>query len=246
MEPLGVCVAGVDGCPGGWLVVLRPLAPQVSPRAMILRTFADILAMPAAPRIIAIDMPIGLPERAGIGGRRADIEARSKLGARRSSVFAVPARAAILENDYRLACAAALHNSDPPRKVSKQTFNLFRKIREVDDLMTPTLQSRVVECHPELAFWAINNQRPLDEPKKNKSRPHPAGLELRRRLLRAAGVPDEFLAATLFRICDAGPDDFLDACACAWSAERVLNGVAHCFPAQPPRDARGLRQEIRA
>ena len=246
MDTADVWVAGVDGCSGGWLVVLRPLIPASPPRVLLLRTFAEVLALPEAPRMIAVDIPIGLPDRSGIGGRAADIEARAKLGARQSSVFAIPARAAILETDYRRACAVAALHSDPPRKISKQTFNLFRKIREVDALMTPALQSRVVECHPELAFWVLNGERPLDEPKKVKSRPHSAGLELRRHLLRAAGFADAFLRERPFRASDAGPDDLLDACACALSAERMLSGTAHCYPAEPPLDARGLRQEIRA
>ncbi len=239
-------VAGVDGCPAGWLVVLRPLRSQEPPRAHIAATFAEILALPEAPAAIAVDMPIGLPERSGVGGRPGDSEARAKLGARQSSLFALPARAAVMQQDFRRACEVALLHSDPPRKVSKQMFNLFPKIREIDSLITPELQSRVVECHPEVAFWAMNDQRSLDEPKKVKSRPHEPGLLLRRRLLAAAGFPPDFLANKHFRPSDAGPDDLLDACACAWTAQRVLDGSAHCFPAKPPLDSRGLRQEIRA
>ena len=240
------CVAGVDGCRAGWLVVLRDIDGDAAPNARIVPTFAGVLALPEAPLVIAIDIPIGLPDRSGIGGRPADIAARSKLGARQSCVFAVPARAAVMETDYRTACAAAFAHSDPPRKVSKQTFNLFSKMREVDALMSPALQSRIFECHPETAFWAMNAEKPLDQPKKVKSRPHALGLALRRDLLAAAGFPRNFLGETTFRSAHAGPDDFLDACACAWTAIRILQGQAICFPGNPPLDGRGLRQEIRA
>jgi predicted RNase H-like nuclease len=237
-------LAGVDGCPAGWLVVVRHVHGLVPPRVLICPRFADILALPQAPVVIAVDIPIGLSQRATIGGRPADIEARRNLGARQSSVFAMPARAAVMEDDYRRACETAFRNSDPPRKVSKQAFHIFPKIREVDAAMTPDLQRRVIECHPEAAFWAMNGRKPLDEPKKLKSRPHPQGLALRRGLLMAAGYPGSFLAAKhcLRRI--AGPDDFLDACACAWTAGRVLAGTAVRFPADPPRDECGLLQEI--
>lgn len=238
-------VAGVDGCRAGWLVVLRAVDGDAPPRALLAPTFAEVLALSEAPVIIAVDMPIGLPERSGIGGRAADIEARSRLGARQSSVFAVPARAAVMATDYRDACAIAFRNSEPPRKVSKQTFNIFPKIREVDRLMTPALQDRVVECHPETAFWAMNGEVPLDLPKKLKSRPFDPGLALRRKLLIATGLAPAFLESA-FRRAEAGPDDLLDACACAWTALRVLRGTAYRFPASPPIDARGLRQEIRA
>lgn len=239
-------LAGVDGCRAGWLVVLRAADDSQPPSARIVATFADILTLPEAPRVIAVDMPIGLPERAGIGGRPSDGLARAKLGARQSSLFALPARAAVMQDDYRMACTVALAHSDPPRKVSRQMFNLFPKIREIDRLMTPALQDRVFECHPEVAFWAMNGERSLDEPKKVKSRANEPGLALRRDLLAGAGFGRDFLATVPFRAKDAGADDLLDACACAWTAGRILTGTEHCFPAVPDRDARGLRQEIRA
>ena len=205
---MSACVGGVDGCRAGWLVVVWPVAGRARPHARIVPTFAEVLALPEAPRLIAVDMPIGLPERSGIGGRLPDIEVRARLGARQSSVFAVPARAAVMETDYRRACAVAMRHSEPPRKVSKQTYNLFPKIREVDAHMTPELQARVVECHPEAAFWAMNGKVPLDLAKKIKSRPNTPGLDLRRRLLAVAGWPLDFLASTLFRSGAAGGKRF--------------------------------------
>lgn len=238
-------VAGVDGCPAGWLVVIRPLDEPAEARALIVPTFAEILALEPRPDVIGVDMPIGLPQVSGIGGRRADVEARANLGARQSAVFAVPSRAAVMCLDYREACSAALATSEPPRKVSKQCFNLFPKIRQIDALMTPQLQARVFETHPELAFWALNGERPLDEAKKVKSRPHGPGLALRRDLLAAAGYDRRFLeSGGAFRASAAGPDDFLDAAVCAWTAARILQGTARRFPIEPPRDAKGLRMEI--
>lgn len=241
-----VWVAGVDGCPAGWLVVLRDLTGTAPAKARIVAGFNEILALAEAPRIVAIDMPIGLPERTTIGGRLPDIAARAVLGKRQSSVFAVPSRAAVMATDYAAACELALITSDPPRKIAKQTFHLFPRIREIDALMTPALQERVFECHPEVAFWALNDRQPLLEPKKVKSRSHAPGVDLRRALLAKAGYAETFLTGTTFRASAAGPDDFLDACACAWSAGRILNGIALTFPDAPPLDARGLRQEIKA
>jgi predicted RNase H-like nuclease len=239
-------IAGADGCPAGWLVVLRDLSGTRPPIARIAATFSDLLALPEVPRIIAIDMPIGLPERTTIGGRAPDIAARAKLGKRQSSVFAVPSRRAVMAADYVSACAIALETSDPPRKISKQAWQLFPRIREIDPVMTPALQQRVFECHPEVAFWAMNGGRPIAEPKKVKSRPYEPGLALRRGLLADTGYPQAFLEAVHFRTSAAGADDFLDACACAWTAARILVGTTHTFPNEPPLDARGLRQEIKA
>lgn len=238
-------VAGVDGCPGGWLAVVRPLMEPGDARVRLLRRFADVLRLPEVPVTIAVDIPIGLADRVGTGGRTCDVAARAMLGARQSSVFAVPARAAVMCAEYADTCKVASAHSDPPRKVSKQTFNIFPKIREADALMTPELQARVFECHPELAFWALNGERPLSEPKKVKSRPHVPGLALRRDLLEAAGYRAAFLVDAPSKASEAGPDDLLDAAACAWSAARVARGEGRCFPDEPPRDCRGLRMEIR-
>ncbi len=240
------CVAGVDGCPGGWLAVVADPDGFATAHAVLCRTFADVRAMVEQPRIVAIDIPIGVPGRAIKGGRTCDNETRARLGGRQSSVFAVPSRAALAERDYRRACAVNLEHSDPPRKVSKQCFNLFPKIREVDAVMTPDLQDRVFEVHPELAFWALNGEVPLDLPKKVKSSPSQPGLELRRRLLADAGFQQGFLETSDWPRRDVGPDDIIDACSLAWSAARLLKGQAVTLPADPPRDGRGLRMEISA
>jgi predicted RNase H-like nuclease len=157
----------------------------------------------------------------------------------------VPARPAVISEDYREACRVALLHSDPPRKVAKQTFMLFPRIREIDALITPALQNRVHEVHPELAFWAMNGKAPLDLPKKVKGKPFYDGLALRRRLLAGAGFPVQNLRLE-GRAARAGKDDILDACAAAWSARRIRDGEHIRLPDTPPRDGRGLRMEINA
>ncbi len=236
-------VAGADGCRTGWFCVLVDAATGRPQRAFVARRFAEIVAMDEVAQI-AVDIPIGAPDFTTRAGRLCDRALRQHLGERQSSVFAVPARAALAEGDYRRACEIALAHSDPPRMVSKQCFHIFPKIREVDAVMTPEAQSRIVECHPEGAFWAMNGYAALGEPKKLKSRSYGPGLTLRRRLLAAAGYPDEFLGTRHFRPSEAGEDDFLDACACAWTARRVFSGEARRFPDEPLLDPKGLRMEI--
>src|SRR5690349_2487520 len=120
-------LAGVDGCSGGWLVAfLQPEGGATHVR--IVPRFADILSAPEQPALIAVDMPIGLPERTGLGGRAAENAIRPLLGARQSSVFSVPSRPAIYATSYAEACQIAAASSDPPRKVSKQLFNIAPKI----------------------------------------------------------------------------------------------------------------------
>jgi predicted RNase H-like nuclease len=236
-------LAGVDGCAGGWLIaLLRPVGDEA--RLRVVPRFADILASPEAPAFVAVDMPIGLPERAGPGGRAAENAVRPLVGERQSSVFSVPSRAAIYAPDYREACRIAYQTSEPPRKVSKQLYNIAGKIREVDEALraAPAAAARVFEVHPEVAFWRMNGERALTEPKKVKSRPCEPGLALRRRLLIDAGLPAEIVTAVPPK--GAGPDDLLDALACAAIARRIHAGTARPFPDPPPRDAFGLPMAI--
>lgn len=230
-------VIGVDGCRAGWIAVRWGEAPT----HMLCRTFAEVLELDGV--VIAVDMPVGFAED---GKRSCESLARAKLGQRQSSVFAVPSRAAVMCEDYREACAANLLHSSPPKKVSKQIFHIFPKMREIDALMSPALQSRVFEAHPELAFWAMNGETPLDLPKKVKGSAHEPGLALRRSLLQRAGFPLDDLQGPSYKPAEAGADDLLDACACAWVARRILIGKGRRFPPDPPRDAKGLCMEINA
>ena len=112
---------------------MRPQGGDASVR--IVPRFADVLAAPERPAVVAVDMPIGLPERVGAGGRAAENSVRPLLGARQSSVFSVPSRAAIYAADYRRGLPDRAATSEPPRKVSKQLFNIAPKIREVDEAL---------------------------------------------------------------------------------------------------------------
>jgi predicted RNase H-like nuclease len=238
-----IWLAGIDGCPSGWIVAFAR-ADLSEVRLRLTPRFIDVPTAPEAPAVIAIDIPIGLPERAGYGGRAAENAVRPLLGARQSSVFSVPSRAAIAAQDYREACRIALATSEPPRKVSKQLFMLTPKIREVDAALRAdaTLSQRVFEVHPEVAFWRLNGEAALSEPKKVKGRPHEPGLALRRCLLIKAGLPAAAVDASPPK--GAGPDDLIDALACAAIARRIYTGEARPFPDPPERDAFDLLMAI--
>jgi predicted RNase H-like nuclease len=210
---------------------------RVAPR------FVDVLSAPERPAVVAVDMPIGLPERIGAGGRAAENAIRPLLGARQSSVFSVPSRQAVYAAGYREACRIAQATSDPPRKVSKQLFNIAPKIREVDEALRGSSDAaRVFEVHPELAFWRLNGERALTEPKKVKSRPYEPGLALRRTLLIAAGLVNDAVNTPLPK--GAAADDLLDALACATIARRLFAGTAQPFPDPPSCDKFGLPMAI--
>ncbi|WP_374252902.1 DUF429 domain-containing protein [Xanthobacter sp.] len=112
-------LAGIDGCRGGWVVARWDGAGRLD-LIRVARVEA-LFDAPDAPAIACVDMPIGLPETSEVGGRAAERAVRPLLDKRQSSVFAVPARAAVMaglgpadeRERFAAACAAALAHSSP-------------------------------------------------------------------------------------------------------------------------------------
>lgn len=243
--------AGVDGCRAGWLAAIAETGTQ--PEFRVFDRFAALVDALPGDALIAVDMPIGLPERCGPGGRGPEKLVRPLLGMRQSSVFSIPSRAAVYSGvapaltgaggwlaAHQRASAVARDTSDPPRGVSIQAFGLFAKIRELDTMLreNPALRDRVFESHPELCFWRLNGKRPLAEPKKVKGAVYAPGLAERRRLLEAAGISATLLAAR--PPAGAAVDDVLDALAVLTTARNRRSGNALVFPDPPLRDGHGL------
>ena len=216
-------VVGVDGCKGGW-VAARLDCRSLTATLAVHRDFEEVLTLYRDAAVIGVDMPIGL---GGCEPRACDALARRELGRRASSIFAAPDRRLLDYTDYAQALAESRRLCG--KGISKQAFYLFPKIREIDRLMTPELQQRVIEVHPELCFTMLAG-RPAEHRKSTRE-----GLEERRRLL-PLQWSEERLAAK--------PDDILDALAVAWVAYRFALGRARRLPAEPAFDERGLRMEI--
>ncbi len=244
--------AGVDGCKGGWIVVRRDAG--LSLEARVFERFVDIVAWLPPDAVIAVDMPIGLPQMGTPQGRAAESAARPLLNKRRSSIFAIPSRAAVYAETgaiakggyiaaHALASAEARRTSEPPAGVSIQAFGIFPKIREIDAMLvhTPALQQRVFESHPEIAFLTLNGGMEMNWNKSGVE-----GEEERRRVLVAHGFDASFLSQTPASRPEAKQDDFLDACVLALVAERIASGAAVSYPDPPDRDAFGLRISIQA
>jgi predicted RNase H-like nuclease len=227
---------GIDGCPDGWVAAVRD-GDGVS--FEIVRAFPAILErIRGASAIVVVDVPIGLPE----GGPRAcDLAARALLGPRRSSVFPAPCRDTLSATSFEDACARETRARG--KRVTKQTFAILDKIREVDRCLDPDAQEFVREAHPEVTFALLSGrQTGLAHPKKS-----PEGRELRQRILREAlGVEcDVHRARERLGRARVGIDDLLDALACLATAERIQKGRAVTLPqGKVERDARGLRMEI--
>src|SRR5690606_21121617 len=125
-----------------------------------------------------------------------------------------------------------------------QGFGLFRKIRELDGWLRQgqgqSRSGRVVEAHPELAFWRLNGRRPPSRPKKGKGVPSGPGLGERAALRATAGPAPGLLETPPTPALGAARDDLLDACAMLTVARRLAAGTVESFPPHPPRDRFGL------
>ncbi|MFO7751066.1 MAG: DUF429 domain-containing protein, partial [Desulfobacteraceae bacterium] len=153
---------GIDGCSGGWFYVA--LDKNLFWSCNLLTTIAEIKRVAANQTIIMIDIPIGLKEK-GSRERLCDLEARKLLKKRSASIFPAPSRPALDGDNYHHA--SQINYTSTGRKLSRQTWHLIHKIKEVDLFLTETKNCPVFhEFHPELGFLALNRFVPLSYSKK--------------------------------------------------------------------------------
>ena len=227
-------LVGADGCRDGWLAVVErgdELTAWIAP------DFAALLSRVATDALIGIDIPIGLPDR---GSRQCDIEARKLLGRpRRSSVFPAPLRSCLRDGTY--AEVSAIHRYMDGRGMTKQTYSLLGKIREVDRCTRAdhTLQERVREVHPELSFYHWNREKPMVHKKSRV-----AGRQERERLIEQVWPGERQRLMELLNGRDFKPDDLNDAFAALWSVRRMMFDRAIVVPCIAERDGAGSRMEI--
>ena len=233
-------VLGVDRQAGAWVGALLPTGGVGTVRlvsAPDLATLVDRAASQATVRLVAVDIPVGLPDT---GVRQADVLVRRRLGARGSSVFPTPVREALAADTYAEAREVSVARTGG-RSLAAQSYALRAAILDVDGYLrgeggTEDAAEKaagrppVVEVHPELCF-AVMAGAPLASRKTT-----PEGIAERVGLLTAQGVR---LPAGV-DLGRAGVDDVLDAAAAAWSAARVVAGRAERIPAEPERFSDGL------
>jgi predicted RNase H-like nuclease len=184
-------------------------------------------------------MPIGLPD--GPERRACDEAARKILGSKAASrVFFAPPRPIIDAPDY--AEFSRRHREFTGQGASKQLWNILPKIREVDAALSPELQRRVFEFHPELVW------RRLSDTGQALASKHTASGLLERMGLMAEAVPGLYGLAETPVAKRAKLDDVLDALAGLSAAEGFASSppeTSRRLPeGEPPLDARGLRMEI--
>ena len=227
-------IAGVEPCPGGWLVVggrlqgatLAPMEP------FVVGKFTEVLDYKPAFEVLALHAPVGLPEKPIPGGRDCDREARQLLGWPRSSAIVSPAARSILHARNPVAAAnRAGVGLSPVAEV------LLPRFAEVDEEIQPYWQRTVFEANPELSFFQLNGDNPLRWSKRT-----PDGVEERHDLLanRLPGV-DRTLH---FRTRGAQARHRMDGAVLLWTARRIAGRATVRIPEIPQWDERGLRMEL--
>jgi predicted RNase H-like nuclease len=216
-------VIGIDGCRRGWVAAC--VGPDIV-RWSVSSRIGDLFDPDAD--AIGVDCPIGLPETEQ---RACDVAARAFVGPRRSSVFPPPPRAVFDVESY--AAARALLAAQGQRSMSAQAFGIVRAVRQVDAAMTPALEPRVIEVHPEASFRKLSGE-PLASKRSRE------GVGQRMAALRGWLDVDTAVAAAPR---SAALDDRLDALAVAWTADRWRRGEAQVL-GDGARDARGLLMRI--
>jgi predicted RNase H-like nuclease len=219
-----MAVLGVDGWRGAWVVARldgRSVGLTVLPDAAAILAVRDV-------EVIGIDMPIGLSDD---GARTCDVAARGRLPGAASTVFPAPVRPVLGATTYAEARSTSLGAAG--RSLSAQSFALVPAIRSLDDALGDPSDPRVHEVHPELSF------RTLDGRVTDRKASGSGAAQRIRALERVMDVLDALAEDR------AGVPvvDALDACAAAWSARRIADGIGECV-GDGETDARGRPMRI--
>ncbi|MFI5035636.1 MAG: DUF429 domain-containing protein [Acidimicrobiales bacterium] len=221
-------IAGVTPWSGGWLAASAKIhGSTVGPETpRVYDTFLEVLSERPSFAIIVVNAPVGYRDRPDGGARTCDREVRAMLGHRGGAVHNAPSRA-VLRGELEW------YNGG----LDVVTATMLPRYREIAEEMSPFRQRVVYEGHPELSFYQLNKDTPLEKSKKIV-----LGLEERKGVLhaRVPGV-DTVLNAEISRL----PRKHLfDAAALLWTARRVYAHAAKRLPVDPEWDSEGLRMEI--
>ena len=219
-------LAGVEPCPGGWLVVSGKLqGVSLFPDPPVMMTsIMDVLDSRPPYEIIALHAPIGLPGERTPGGRACDRQARKLLGTRRGAAITAPPTRSIVYDVSGEGLSAVVRAQ-------------LARIREVQRDVASYHQRTVFEVHPELGFFQLNDDTPLRYGKRTH-----LGIQERLELLQAR-MPG------LERVVDNIPDGIrlpvvLDACVDLWTARRIAARAVARLPEVPEWNEDGLRMEM--
>ena len=230
-------IASADGCKGGWLVALAESWPcERLPDLKVAPNFIALITVTQHCDAVVVDMPIGLAS--GAERRDCDQLARERLGAKGGSrVFDSPPRECL--GAPTVEEFQDIHRAMRGKGAGLPVWGIVPKLKEINTLMSPGLQDRVYEFHPELTWHHLAGET-------LESKHTSAGLLQRIHYLQKN-------SPGIFQINDSPVlqkvklDDVLDALVGLSAAQAIFDGPDYTrrLPAEKPKsDKRGLRMEM--
>jgi len=214
-------VIGIDGCKSGWITA--KILENKSISFQIIENLNDRYLQESNLSHIGIDIPLQLSHS---GKRLAEIEARSLLKNRACTIFSPPTLNALRAKSYIDACD--VNFKECGKRISKQSWNLFPKIREAQAFLENNSISKlgIFEVHPELSFMAMNDMSLIVESKKTD-----IGREIRINLIKKFFPRFSFKSVrNKFKKTQVLDDDILDSISVLWSTQRIVDNIANFVP----------------
>ena len=228
-------IAGIDGSKGGWVCVSGYENNYKELKFEKLKEFNDIKSENF--NLVLVDIPIGLDIDLKKGGRIVDKLARKELLTNKSSIFNAPSRLVLEATNYEEANKI---NKNKGMGLSKQSWNLVKKIKEVDEFIRNSNKTAIFESHPEIIFQVMKRDK-VSTKKKNDE-----GIIERRNLLEKNGFNKVFLERNLSaKDSFYKKDDFIDACSLFWSANRAIAKTEVKIPNDIVLDSEGIIMQIK-
>lgn len=228
-------IAGIDGSKGGWVCVSGYQNNFKELKFEKLKGFNDIKSKDF--NLVLVDIPIGLDIDLKKGGRIVDKLARKELLTNKSSIFNAPSRLVLEAKNYEEANKI---NKNKGMGLSKQSWNLVKKIKEVDEFIKNSNKTIIFESHPEIIFQVMKKDK-VSTKKKNEE-----GIIERRNLLEKNGFNKVFLEKNLCaKDSFYKKDDFIDACSLFWSANRAMAKTEVKIPNDIVLDSEGIIMQIK-
>jgi predicted RNase H-like nuclease len=196
-------LAGIDSCPLGWVVILHHDG-QFS--FEVVSNIPELTHLHPDLERIFIDIPIGLSSSTFT--RTIEFKMRKELGKRSSTIFTPASREAIYASNYDEA--RAINKNILGKSISIQSYNISKKIKEVDEYIQKKPQNiEIYESHPEICFKYLNNSKVIPTKKSTQE-----GFQERLNLLLEHQPKLEAIyesIAEIFPKSKVKPDDILDA-----------------------------------
>ena len=228
---------GIDGYIDGWCCCIIHDGVRIELHKNLTTLFENI----GINNLTLIDMPVGLSSKNF--ERFIDFKLRTYLPKnKKSSVFTAPCREAVLSNDYN--SAKKTNQIITNRSISIQSWNISKKIRELDGFLISQKKNKLTikESHPEFCFVNLNNNNPLIHSKKTNE-----GYNERLSILIRNSEGIEMVvkkSIEKFKKEKVKKDDILDSIVLALTSKYWQKNGSRTITQNPEKDEMGIPFEI--